>query len=162
MFCPQCGSEYRPGFTECADCGVPLVEAAPDAESVEKFQARAGDGTIVSEEATVLGGKALSCQHCGGTSFSSRTIQLNTRGLTFLSLEWMNRAATVFVCVRCGHLHWFLAPEVEVQRAAVAPEMEEEELGDEEETPSQCMSCGAEMPVGAVRCSRCGWSYQAE
>jgi hypothetical protein len=23
--CPRCGAEYRPGFTTCADCGVPLV-----------------------------------------------------------------------------------------------------------------------------------------
>ena len=29
MFCPQCEGEYRAGFTECADCGVPLVEALP-------------------------------------------------------------------------------------------------------------------------------------
>jgi hypothetical protein len=27
VFCPRCGDEYRPGFTECADCHVPLVVA---------------------------------------------------------------------------------------------------------------------------------------
>ncbi len=26
-FCPVCHLEYRPGFTECSDCGVPLVDA---------------------------------------------------------------------------------------------------------------------------------------
>lgn len=26
MFCPNCKSEYRQGFTRCADCGVDLVE----------------------------------------------------------------------------------------------------------------------------------------
>jgi hypothetical protein len=26
MFCPECRAEYRPGFTSCSDCNVPLVE----------------------------------------------------------------------------------------------------------------------------------------
>jgi hypothetical protein len=25
MFCPKCRTEYRPGFTMCADCGLTLV-----------------------------------------------------------------------------------------------------------------------------------------
>jgi Putative prokaryotic signal transducing protein len=29
MFCPQCGAEYRPGFTRCYDCQVDLVEQPP-------------------------------------------------------------------------------------------------------------------------------------
>jgi hypothetical protein len=29
MFCPQCKTEYRPGFTKCADCGVDLVSSLP-------------------------------------------------------------------------------------------------------------------------------------
>lgn len=32
MFCPQCRGEYREGFVECADCGVPLVEEPPKPE----------------------------------------------------------------------------------------------------------------------------------
>ena len=31
MFCPQCRSEYRAGFTRCADCDVALVESLDDA-----------------------------------------------------------------------------------------------------------------------------------
>ena len=33
MFCPKCRAEYREGFTECADCKVPLVsELSPESE----------------------------------------------------------------------------------------------------------------------------------
>ena len=32
MFCPDCGAEYRPEFTECAECGVSLVNALPAEE----------------------------------------------------------------------------------------------------------------------------------
>ena len=30
MFCPKCGAEYRPGFTECTDCFLPLVAEPPE------------------------------------------------------------------------------------------------------------------------------------
>src|SRR5580692_12909350 len=33
MFCPDCKSEYRPGFTHCSDCDVDLVAALPGPQS---------------------------------------------------------------------------------------------------------------------------------
>ena len=29
MFCPECRTEYREGFTACADCGMALVPELP-------------------------------------------------------------------------------------------------------------------------------------
>ena len=34
-WCPKCGAEYREGFSECADCGVALVDAPPAAKPRE-------------------------------------------------------------------------------------------------------------------------------
>lgn len=31
MYCPQCGGEYRDGFTQCVDCEVALVSTPPPA-----------------------------------------------------------------------------------------------------------------------------------
>ena len=30
MYCPQCSTEYRKGFTRCADCDIPLVDRLPE------------------------------------------------------------------------------------------------------------------------------------
>ena len=37
MYCPQCRVEYREGFTECADCKVPLLAGAPQPEPADPF-----------------------------------------------------------------------------------------------------------------------------
>lgn len=45
MFCPNCKSEYRPGFTKCADCGVDLVAALPaGANTVDSNIPRSDEG----------------------------------------------------------------------------------------------------------------------
>jgi len=33
---------------------------------------------------------------------------LNTVGLTFLELDWANRSGSLLICVKCGHIEWFL------------------------------------------------------
>jgi len=35
MYCPNCRSEYRPGFTRCKDCDVALVVELPLEETLE-------------------------------------------------------------------------------------------------------------------------------
>ena len=53
------------------------------------------------------GGRAITCTHCTETEFVKREAQLNTAGMTFLDLDWMNRSGTALVCTNCGLIQWF-------------------------------------------------------
>jgi rubredoxin len=53
-------------------------------------------------------GHQLRCPICQHDSFTMRRSLLNTRGLTFLDLDWANRRATNFVCAQCGYILWFM------------------------------------------------------
>jgi hypothetical protein len=55
-----------------------------------------------------VSGYDLKCPICGGTEFSKRTSLLNSRGLTFLNLDWSNQGAINYICERCGYILWFI------------------------------------------------------
>lgn len=58
------------------------------------------------------GGITVSCAHCKQNEFEKREAQLNTAGMTFLDLDWMNRSGTALVCTNCGLIQWFaIEPE---------------------------------------------------
>ena len=41
-YCPECGTEYRAGFTHCYDCQVALVDEPPDEVPAEQAEIDAG------------------------------------------------------------------------------------------------------------------------
>ena len=55
-----------------------------------------------------VAGKTVTCSHCGGTDFEEGSAQLNTAGLSFLDLDWLNKSATIYKCAACGHIEWFV------------------------------------------------------
>lgn len=62
-----------------------------------------GNGTKFS-----VAGKPVRCVHCASETFAAEKYLLNTRGATFLNLDWMNEAATTLVCTECGRMEWFI------------------------------------------------------
>jgi len=55
------------------------------------------------------GGVVVRCTHCGGERFDAREALLNTTIMTFLDMDWLDRSATVLVCVQCAAMRWFAA-----------------------------------------------------
>jgi hypothetical protein len=90
--------------------GLPIDEAF--IPSVDDQTALAGDEAVrVSESRRFeAGGAPILCAHCSNDGFEGREILLNTRGLTFLKLDWLNRSATALVCAKCGHIQLFAVP----------------------------------------------------
>ncbi len=57
-FCPNCRTEFRPGFTTCSDCGSSLVAVLGAADSHEapelRLLLRTSDPDLLPEVATTL------------------------------------------------------------------------------------------------------------
>src|SRR5579859_7424717 len=47
-FCPVCHFEYRPGFSECSDCGVPLVDTLPARDARKQPRPASADDVVVA------------------------------------------------------------------------------------------------------------------
>jgi hypothetical protein len=70
MFCPACGSEYRPEIKECSDCGVPLVPAPPEPAAFENTPL--DTVTVFSASDAALVALARSILESAGIPFAAR------------------------------------------------------------------------------------------
>lgn len=59
-----------------------------------------------------VGNQQVICQFCRFDQFAERSIKMNTTGMSFFNLDWMNRSATGVVCERCGYVHMFFNDSV--------------------------------------------------
>lgn len=82
-------------------------------EELEKMK-RKGEEYLKKEEEQKGGRKYISggdieitCVHCKHDHFHKGNALLNTRGMTFFDLDWLNESATTLTCARCGYIHWF-------------------------------------------------------
>jgi predicted nucleic-acid-binding Zn-ribbon protein len=57
----------------------------------------------------------VTCVHCKHDKFELGKALLNTRGLSFFDLDWLNESAKTLICKKCGYIHWFGKEIVEVK-----------------------------------------------
>ncbi len=55
MWCPNCGSEYRSGYTHCSDCGHELVREPPEVVEPEVDQRPPFDPHAIGPELVEIG-----------------------------------------------------------------------------------------------------------
>jgi hypothetical protein len=59
-------------------------------------------------------GALVRCAHCGGERFEARETLLHANVMPVLDSPWLDRSATLLICVQCAELRWFgLAPSAE-------------------------------------------------
>lgn len=68
-----------------------------------------------------VAGKHLVCPICSNDTFWTRLTAMNTRGLTFFGLDWLNADAANFICDNCGHILWFMPREIHRESATPSP-----------------------------------------
>ena len=88
-----------------------------------------------------VNGHQLKCGHCGGGTFTQGRAMLNTAGMTFLKLDWLNKSADTFTCSDCGHIEWFL--DAKVQAGATG-------------SGHDCPRCGYFISASVAVCPNCG------
>ena len=61
----------------------------------------------IAKQRTIKGNK-LSCSVCKNDTFWERKTLMNTKMMTFVKLDWLNKKAQNYICDNCGHVLWFL------------------------------------------------------
>jgi len=94
---------------------VETPQAADENSESSRFMESVRVGTKAVIEALGPGsyrvaGAKMVCPTCRHDQFQSHTVLLNTRGLTFLKLDWLNAAATILICSNCSLIQWFKRP----------------------------------------------------
>lgn len=58
-------------------------------------------------EVVVIANQQLHCAFCRRDRFQHRKATMRGRAAAIFDLEWLGKSADCYVCVHCGHVHWF-------------------------------------------------------
>ena len=52
--------------------------------------------------------RKLVCPVCENNKFYTRETLMNTAGMAFFNLEFINKTANNYICDKCGYVYWFM------------------------------------------------------
>lgn len=167
MFCPSCGSEFRPGFTHCASCDVDLVESLdapgtpdlprPGAASTPAVRSRRTVQSVIPDQPPVAFCGFLTLEEAA----EART-KLRSEGVRSEILIREDEPAQSDAAQK--DTYWLrLSPAYFRKASAVlgydeAPEDASEE-GDGAGTVS-CSECGEDVGAEESFCPHCGAKFE--
>lgn len=105
--CPACDAAVWSDhpYTWCSECGSPLPQ---DLRAKLPAIPRAAPPSRTDGVPLEVMGREVPCPVCGHDRFWTRRTLMDTRGAAFFGLDWAQPTAENYVCVRCGHVLWFL------------------------------------------------------
>jgi uncharacterized protein YbaR (Trm112 family) len=78
---------------------------------VEIINCACREDSAVSRQKLAVGfnvkGIDVQCPICHGTLFWEGRAQLNTAGMAFFNLEFLNKEIQILTCDHCNHVLWF-------------------------------------------------------
>ena len=116
-------AQYRPeavemATREAARRGLSL-DPLPESATAEQEQTAPPDPAEQPTGFTYYAaGRMVICPHCSGNRFFQSRILLNTRLLTLVQLDWLNKAAFALTCLTCYRIEWFAHVESRLNSAA--------------------------------------------
>ncbi len=54
-----------------------------------------------------IGSIPIICPLCHHDEFDQRSMLMNTSGMTFIGMDWLNKSACALVCQRCNRIELF-------------------------------------------------------
>lgn len=163
MFCPRCHAEYRPGFTDCAHCEVPLVETLEvEVLSPERVEDTTQVGLVKEGDKgqpIEVGGKHYDLMRVFPLDFAISLRDLLTAdGFAVLLVpvdedfpdqrpRFEVRVLDEHAEAAQAHLESWWKEQVDKQ---------EEAARGQADSVEQCPACGAHVPLDAEECPECG------